>query len=185
MRLADRTIVGFFVVVLLACLVWVVEWCVTGFANPVFQSRAVLAQFSGPAFARSSAEFKTNQALFHLERAVRSCLADWEGERDEGMPTSWAHLIKDVGGFRGSHMTGSLLHDYPLLNSETDPWGRPWIYKVEKEDIDGGEDSGYRITLGSFGPDGAECDEPDGGKIRHRGCDDLILEFSLLRRRVK
>lgn len=160
-----------------ALVLWCWGYYVTEEQSPLGQPVRVWARGFGHKYQRTVRESETNIALFHLSHAVLDAYSYDMLKKGRTLPVAWPELIRDTGDYAGSHMAGTLTRAYPFLAKPVDPWGRPWVFRLEetwRSSVDDLVD--LKFTFGSLGPDGQECDSQEVNyDTRRRTCDDLLI----------
>jgi len=163
-------LVGLFVVGLLGF--WGIGYSLTEFTNPLTQAYGLYSRIAGDKYHRTRRESDTNMAIFHLRYAIKRKYDDAFVRNLGEFPNAWDKLIRDTADYQGPHLRGRLAEAYPMLRAPLDPWGRPWIFRIEVPEggLESQDVAQMRLVFGSSGPDGVEC----GGDRSRTGCDDLI-----------
>lgn len=156
---------------------WSWGYFFTEASSPIRQAGAVWARCFGNKYQRTIRESDTNIAVFHLSYAIQNTYSLDAMQAGRMLPLSWPELIRDTGGYAGSHMAGTLIRAYPFLAKPVDPWGRPWVFRLEEIGRSSGDNFvELNVTIGSLGPDGLECDSAAiNYETRRRMCDDLLI----------
>jgi len=163
-------------------LMWYYAYRITEYRNPVRQIGAVWVHLDCCRSQWTKRASDTGMAIFHLSYAIRhNYIITSSDEPEVSFPANWDELIQHTGGYAGSHMRGTLITAYPFLTQPLDPWDRPWVFRLDAYHHPGVGDIpdsvDIRLTYGSLGPDGKECEVIPGESDRQRRkcCDDSIL----------
>jgi hypothetical protein len=76
-------------------------------------------------------------------------------EVNPAIPHSWEEFMARLAKERPSGIRFTFREAYPLLFAEKDPWGNPWVWRLDCKRCVNGRCNAC-LTYGSLGPDGIE-----------------------------
>lgn len=174
-------------------LMWLGGIALTEYTHPMKQIVAVTSRLpGGPKYARTLREEETMWAVSCLYRAFNAELVPIEWPLPppaDFYPKTWNELIAANRDARGRLFRDGLAARFPLLHQPLDPWGHPWVCRLEIVPAAASEElfpvertSEFlqaEFVFGSTGPDGVECPvdsrRVDDNRLFRSDCDDLLV----------